>query len=104
MEADAFVRLRIIMRDGSRCVVAGCTATRTLELHHITPGGQDDPDNLLLLCHKHRAEIEAAGTAHTRLAIIAWDAGRIATRAVKDFFPPDNWQTWVYGGARNPAK
>ena len=43
-------------RDGGRCCVPGCRASRHLELHHVVPreaGGGHGPENLTLLCDGH---------------------------------------------------
>ncbi len=53
------VRRRVLARDGHRCQAPGCTNTRFLEVHHITPrsqGGSNDASNLITLCsacHRH---------------------------------------------------
>jgi hypothetical protein len=47
---------RIVARDGYLCQVPGCTSRRNLEVHHIrfrSRGGNDDPSNLITLCHAH---------------------------------------------------
>ena len=53
------VRRRVLARDGHRCQAPGCTNTRFLEVHHITPrsrGGSNAASNLITLCaacHRH---------------------------------------------------
>ncbi len=53
------VRRRVLARDRHRCQTPGCTNTRFLEVHHITPrsrGGSNDASNLITLCsacHRH---------------------------------------------------
>lgn len=51
-------RKRIKARDGNRCRVPWCRATRHLDVHHIVHrehGGDDADENLLCLCHGHHA-------------------------------------------------
>ena len=43
-------------RSGGHCQYPGCTATRDLQAHHLTPvehGGATDLANLILLCSRH---------------------------------------------------
>jgi hypothetical protein len=43
-------------RDGGKCCVPTCRASRYLEIHHIVPreaGGSHEPDNLTLICDAH---------------------------------------------------
>lgn len=108
-EIDEWARLLVVIRDGHRCKVNGCKATRSLELHHIWPvadGGKDDVENLVLLCRKHHNEIEEAGTALSMTEILAWtsDTPQSAKPLQQRIAKPGDWQSWVYGGARNPAK
>jgi len=49
-------RKRIRARDGHRCSVPGCRATRYLDVHHIIHrehGGDDADENVLCLCRGH---------------------------------------------------
>jgi hypothetical protein len=49
-------RKRIKARDGHRCRVPGCRATRYLDVHHIVhreDSGDDADENLLCLCRGH---------------------------------------------------
>lgn len=107
-EIDEWARLLVIIRDGHRCKVADCNATRRLEAHHIWPvakGGKDDVDNLVLLCKKHHDEIEAADTAHSMAEIMAWSSETPQSKPIRQrIAQPGDWQSWVYGGARNPSK
>lgn len=107
-EINEWARLLVIVRDGHRCKVDGCKATRSLELHHIWPvaeGGKDDVENLVLLCRKHHNEIEAAGTLHTMEDVRSWGSEAEPVKLPKQrIAQPDDWQSWVYGGARNPHK
>ena len=52
------VREQIFARDGFRCQVPGCRASRNLEAHHIQPqaqGGEGTLQNGILLCGGHHA-------------------------------------------------
>jgi hypothetical protein len=49
----------VVVRDGWRCAVPGCTSRRNLQDHHIefrSHGGSDDPANRITVCafHHHR--------------------------------------------------
>ena len=47
-------------RDGGKCRVPGCRASRFLEIHHIIPraaGGGHGPENLTVLCDGHHAAL-----------------------------------------------
>jgi hypothetical protein len=49
-------RQAIFRRDGGKCCVPGCRASRYLEIHHVVPqaaGGSHELDNLTLLCEGH---------------------------------------------------
>jgi hypothetical protein len=107
-ETNEWARLLITVRDGHRCKVGGCKATRGLQPHHIWPreqGGTDDVDNLVLLCNKHHDEIEADGNRHSMVEIIGWGDDSSGVKFSKQpIAKPGDWQSWVYGGARNPKK
>ena len=106
-EIDDDARLLVVLRDGNRCQVIGCKATKSLELHHIWPvaqGGKDDADNLVMLCKKHHDEIEDDGTVHNREAIRLWGVAASERPPKLTVAKPGDWQSWVYGGARNPSK
>jgi Holliday junction resolvase RuvA-like protein/HNH endonuclease len=50
----------VLLRDGGRCTVPGCRATRNLDCHHIEPreqGGGHEPENLTTLCSGHHAAL-----------------------------------------------
>jgi hypothetical protein len=59
----AAVRRAVRKRDGDRCRFVNeegrrCTERRRLEFHHHDPfgrGGDHDPDNVSLMCHRHNA-------------------------------------------------
>ena len=59
-------------RSDGHCQYPGCTATRELEAHHLTPvehGGATDVTNMILLCsrhhkHLHDHHIHTSGTGH----------------------------------------
>ena len=47
-------------RSDGHCQYPGCTATRELEAHHLTPaehGGKTELDNLILLCPRHHKHL-----------------------------------------------
>ena len=47
------IRREVLARDRHRCQAPGCSHTRFLEVHHLTPraqGGRNDPENLITLC------------------------------------------------------
>jgi 5-methylcytosine-specific restriction endonuclease McrA len=53
------LRELVLARDRHRCRHPGCSATTSLEVHHVIPvaqGGQDRPENLLTLCSAHHGE------------------------------------------------
>jgi len=115
---DSDLRLLIMERDWNKCVV--CEGRKTLEIHHIVPrseGGGDNSENLITLCKKCHDEVELA---EYRSAVLIrnhtpeWkhddkipNKKRVAK--VKKVISEDgteveisNWQSWVYGGAKNP--
>jgi Holliday junction resolvase RuvA-like protein/HNH endonuclease len=50
----------VLHRDGDRCTVPGCRASRNLDCHHIKPreqGGGHEPENLTTLCAGHHAAL-----------------------------------------------
>ena len=50
------LRRLVLFRDGHRCQVPGCTATRGLDLHHIIHWSDDGPTdswNLITICSRH---------------------------------------------------
>ena len=64
-------RRKVMQRDGYRCTVPGCRASRFLHVHHIVPralGGSHKPSNLTTLCGghhgaHHRGELTISGKA-----------------------------------------
>ncbi|HET6201729.1 MAG TPA: HNH endonuclease signature motif containing protein [Planctomycetota bacterium] len=49
-------RRAVLLRDGHRCVVPGCTNRLWLEVHHLVPraaGGSNEAGNLATLCGRH---------------------------------------------------
>ena len=55
------VRQRVLKRDGYKCT--RCGSTDDLEIHHVIPaadGGPTSMENLIVLCHQHHGEAEAA--------------------------------------------
>jgi hypothetical protein len=54
----------LTVRDGARCLFAGCAHTRHLHAHHVVPwlrGGPTDVDNLVLVCSFHHRVIHDHG-------------------------------------------
>ena len=50
------VRRAVLLRDGHRCVVPGCTNRLWLEVHHLVPraaGGSNEAGNLATVCGRH---------------------------------------------------
>jgi hypothetical protein len=73
---------RTLTRDDYTCQAPGCSARRTLEVHHIILRAQQGPDapwNLVTLCHAHhhhgvhRGHLRVGGRAPGRLR---WGLGR----------------------------
>ncbi len=60
----ARARRQALARANHQCEVQGCTETRDLDVHHITPlrngGHPTNQANLLVLCDNHHKQIEAA--------------------------------------------
>ena len=69
-------------RSDGHCQYPGCTATRELEAHHLTPvehGGATDVANMILLCsrhhkHLHDHHIHTSGTGENPSSRINPDA------------------------------
>ena len=60
---------RIYRRDGYRCMAPGCTARVNLEAHHLqyrSWGGNDDSENLVVLCLFHHQQGEHGVFARAR--------------------------------------
>jgi predicted restriction endonuclease len=111
---DKVVMARVRKRDHYRCQVIDCNDKRYLSVHHIVPrehGGEDNEENLVLLCRKHHDAIELAGI-RTLALIMNFssddDSPPMASKKAMTDDPdePENtdWRTWVYGGSRNPRK
>jgi 5-methylcytosine-specific restriction endonuclease McrA len=60
------MRAAVLARDRHRCTTPGCSSTRFLEVHHVTPraqGGTNRLANLVTLCSRcHRFAHEHSGT------------------------------------------
>jgi 5-methylcytosine-specific restriction endonuclease McrA len=60
------MRAAVLARDRHRCTTPGCSSTRFLEVHHVTPraqGGTNQLANLVALCSRcHRFAHEHSGT------------------------------------------
>jgi hypothetical protein len=54
------IRREVFCRDRGRCVVPGCRNATFVDLHHLdlrSEGGENDPDNLVLLCGAHHGAL-----------------------------------------------
>jgi hypothetical protein len=52
------IRRQVFWRDRGRCIVPGCRNATYVDLHHLelrSEGGNNDPDNLVVLCGAHHA-------------------------------------------------
>ena len=59
----------VIVRDGYRCAVPGCTSRRNLHDHHVTfrsAGGSDGPANRVTLCAFHHQRCLHVGLLRVR--------------------------------------
>ncbi len=79
-----------------------------LSLHHIIPrnqGGDDNWDNLILLCKSCHNLIECSPEKYRDYNSIAYEFA--SPKLKKDLRIKEKpiglkWQSWVYGGAKNP--
>jgi hypothetical protein len=69
---------RVLVRDGFRCTIPGCSSRRNLHVHHVvfrSHGGSDEDRNLTTLCLAHHVKgvheghITIEGEAPDRLTI-----------------------------------
>ena len=111
---DETIRLKILERDRNKCVV--CDGLRHLEIHHVVPrseGGGDNRENLITLCRKCHDEVELS--EYRTVALIRnhtpeWKNTNAAKKkrdkrpadTAETEVPATHWQSWVYGGAKNP--
>jgi hypothetical protein len=54
------IRREVFWRDRGRCVVPGCQNASFVDLHHLdlrSEGGENDPDNLVVLCGAHHGAL-----------------------------------------------
>jgi hypothetical protein len=54
------IRREVFWRDRGRCVVPGCRNATFVDLHHLelrSEGGDNDPDNLVVLCGAHHGAV-----------------------------------------------
>jgi hypothetical protein len=54
------IRREVFWRDRGRCVVPGCRNATFVDLHHLelrSEGGENDPDNLVVLCGAHHGAV-----------------------------------------------
>ncbi len=87
---------RILERDRYRCQAPGCTARRTLEVHHITyrsHGGSGCSTNLVTLCHAHHHHAQHRGTLRVSGRAphaLTWEVG----------LAPGRSPVWTFHGDR----
>ena len=87
-----------------------CDSERHLSVHHIIPrseGGLDKLANLILLCSRCHDEVEIAGY-RSRAEILDYTPTWCGPLEIIHKFESEeptlnDWHSWVYGGARNPA-
>jgi hypothetical protein len=90
----SYAQQRALHKRSTHCQYPGCTATRELEAHHLTPvehGGQTELDNLILLCPRHHTllhdhRIRTSGNAEQ--PAFADQAGRAITTNQPHAPPP----------------
>jgi hypothetical protein len=71
------IRREVFWRDRGQCVVPGCRNATFVDLHHLdlrSEGGENDPDNLVVLCGAHhgalhRGRLRIDGKASTGLRV-----------------------------------
>ncbi|HET6202719.1 MAG TPA: HNH endonuclease signature motif containing protein [Planctomycetota bacterium] len=59
----------VLLRDGHRCVVPGCTNRLWLEVHHLVPraaGGSNEAGNLATLCGRHHGLVHEGSLRSVR--------------------------------------
>ncbi|MCI0589492.1 MAG: HNH endonuclease, partial [Planctomycetes bacterium] len=62
-------RRGVLLRDGLRCVVPGCTNRPWVEVHHLVPraaGGSNGAGNLVTLCSPHHGLVHEGNLRHMR--------------------------------------
>ncbi|HET6201252.1 MAG TPA: HNH endonuclease signature motif containing protein [Planctomycetota bacterium] len=62
-------RRAVLLRDGHRCVVPGCTNRLWLEVHHLVPragGGSNEAGNLATLCSRHHGLVHEGSLRSVR--------------------------------------
>jgi HNH endonuclease len=81
----SYAQQRALHKRSGHCQYPGCTATRELEAHHLTPverGGKTELDNLILLCPRHHKQLHdhhIHTSGHGDQPAFADDAGRATT-------------------------
>jgi hypothetical protein len=63
------LRRGVLLRDGHRCIVPGCTNRLWLEVHHLVPraaGGSNEAGNLATLCSTHHGLIHEGNLRSAR--------------------------------------
>jgi hypothetical protein len=81
----SYAQQRALHKRSPHCQYPGCTTTRELEAHHLTPvehGGRTELDNLILLCphhHKHLHDHHIHTNASSDHPAFTDDTGRTIT-------------------------
>ena len=81
----SYPQKRALHKRAPDCQYPGCTATRELEAHHLTPverGGRTELDNLILLCPRHHKQLHdhhIRTSGHGDRPAFADEAGRAIT-------------------------
>jgi hypothetical protein len=81
----SYAQQRALHKRAPHCQYPGCTATRELEAHHLTPverGGRTELDNLILLCPRHHKQLHdqrIRTSGHGDQPAFADEAGRAIT-------------------------
>ena len=78
---------------------------KSLTLHHIVParnGGSDSVNNLILLCNDCHVYVETNIEEFPTRIKIEYALSVEVTREARKKPDGSRWQTWVYGGCRNP--
>ena len=89
----SYAQQRALLERSAHCQYPGCTATRELEAHHLTPGrrgGTTELANLILLCSRHHKLLHDHGirTRGNSLRPIFEDEAGCAITANQPHAPP----------------
>lgn len=105
------LRREILYRDHYRCYRCEkhISNGRGLTPHHLLPrdeGGQDDPDNLIVLCCLCHDYAEIYHLRTLEQIRLSYEDAEIKEAKEKELierqesFPRPDWHAWVYGGMR----